>query len=388
MVRIDALIFGYRKLKIDPSDLSLVTSLLLRNSIPSIINNDGTITVRERDIKRIQNIFFGRIDYSCSDSLGLPEIFKRIKYKGTVAISLLISLIVTLFLSGLIWDIRVEGNEKITDGEIILALGECGFEIGDMWRLVDRGEVENDFLKNNSSISWININRRGSVAYIKVIEKENNQGTADNSPSTYSNLIASSDCVIEEITVMRGTAMVKVGDTVKRGDILVAGVLSAEAGGGFCSAEATVIGRKSDTVTVEIERIGEKISYGEKKLYSKTINFFKISLNIFKLYGNLTDECDIIEDEVAYSLFGRYKLPLSISSVYLVNKCSESVEYTDDELVKIATERMNAITASLLAGGDLLRIKTQGDFGDRGYWLSSDIVFLCDVGERAEFDVE
>ena len=93
MVRIDALIFGYRKLKIDPSDLSLVTSLLLRNSIPSIINNDGTITVRERDIKRIQNIFFGRIDYSCSDSLGLPEIFKRIKYKGTVAISLLISLI-------------------------------------------------------------------------------------------------------------------------------------------------------------------------------------------------------------------------------------------------------------------------------------------------------
>ena len=53
MGKINYLIFGYRKLKFEPSDLSSVTSLLLKNAIPSVINNDGTVTVRERDIKKI-----------------------------------------------------------------------------------------------------------------------------------------------------------------------------------------------------------------------------------------------------------------------------------------------------------------------------------------------
>lgn len=388
MVKFDALIFGYRRLKIDPQDLSSVTSYLIRASIPSVINNDGTITVRERDFEKTRGILSGRIDFIYSKPLGFYGFWKGLSNKGGIISALIISVLLVILLSQLVWDIRVEGNEKITDAEVISLLRDCNFEIGDLWLTSDRGKIETAFLENNKSVSWININRRGTVAYVKLIEKDENAEEDQQAIPKYANIIATTDCVIEEITVKRGTAVVKVGDAVKKGDILVLGALSAESGGEFCAADATVIGRISDSVSVEIDRKEEKISYEDRKLYSFKLKIFKISLNIFKLYGNLTNDCDIIEDEITYSLFGRYKLPLSIYTAHIVNTGTEPIEYTDDELVRIATERLNAITLSRLVGSDLVRIRTSGDFTDDGYRISSDFVFLSDVGEPQEFEIE
>ena len=388
MAKLNLWIFGYRKMKIMPEDISYVTSVLLRNSIPSVINNDGTITVRERDFLKTFDLLSGRIEIYYSEPLGLYGFWKRVPYKATLVVSCLMSLCIVLALSEVVWDIRVEGNTEITDSEVIFGLSECGFQIGDFWLTSDLGKVENAFLQSSNSVSWISINRRGTVAYVKVIEKENNVTEAPEEQSTYSNIVASADCVIEEITAKRGTVVVKVGDTVKKGDILVMGVLPAESGGGFCAAEATVVGRVSDIVCVEIDRKSELISYHDKKLYSINVNFLKFSLNIFKLYGNLTEECDIIDDEIAYSLFGRYKLPLWIKASYIVKPYSSAVEYTDEELVKIATERINSLVISRLAGGDLLKMKSYGGFTDKGYTISTDLVFLCNVGSREEFEVE
>lgn len=388
MVKIDALIFGYRSIRISPEDLSSVTSFLLRASIPSVINSDGSIIVRERDFIKTKDILQGRIEFTYSEPRGLYGSWKRLANKWAIVISLTLAVLLVILLSQLIWDIRVEGNTRITDAQVISSLKECGFEIGDLWLMTDKGRIETDFLKENDNVSWININRRGTVAYIKLIEREETEEKENIAVPKFSNILADSDCVIEEITVRRGTPMVKVGDVVKKGDILVAGVLSAESGGGFCEADATVMGRISDRVSVKIDRIEEKNSYKEGKLALISIKIFKISLNIFKLYGNLTKECDIIENEITYSLFGSYKLPLSVRISHLVEVSTERIEYTDEELVRIATDRLNAVTASRLAASDLLRIRTEGEFTDDGYLMSSDIVFLSDVGVSGEFEIE
>lgn len=387
MVKIDALIFGYRKMSIAPDRLSTLTSILLRASVPSVINNDGTVIVRERDIDKIIDLISGRIEYSLSEPLGIYGWWKRLKYKWAILISICISITMITLLSGIVWDIRVEGNTSVTDSEVILKLRDCGFEIGDYWAGVDRSELETAFLADSEEISWININRRGCVAYIKVIEKEYNDKEIAEGDEP-SNLVASTDCVIEEITVKRGIAVVKPGDTVKKGDILVIGALPPESGGGFCSAEANVVGRINDTVSIEVARNYEKKTDREKKLYSITLNLFKFSLNIFKRYGNLTNECVIIEDEIKCSLFNKCKLPLSVKRVYIVDYEYENAVYTDDELVKIASDRLMSLSLSRLYEADLLKIKTEGDFTDEGYRIMTHMVFLSDVSERVKLDIE
>ena len=81
-------------------------------------------------------------------------------------------------------------------------------------------------------------------------------------------------------------------------------------------------------------------------------------------------------------------MPLSVHIAHLVEGTAERIEYTDEELVRIATERLNAVTASRLASSDLIRIRTEGEFTDDGYLMSSDIVFLSDVGVSGEFEIE
>nr|MBE6545502.1 hypothetical protein [Oscillospiraceae bacterium] len=387
MARIDYLIFGYRRLTVSPEDLSLVTSILLRAAIPSRINPDGTLSIRERDFSKVQDLFSGRIDFEYSKPLGLYGMWKLCEGKGALIATLALCLVLTAVLSSLVWDVRVEGNEKIPDSEIVCALSECGFSVGDFWISRDLGVIEAKFLSTNDGISWINVNRRGTVAYVSVIEKDAEK-EEEKENVLYSNIVASADCVIEEITVKKGIAMVRAGDAVKKGDILILGAMPSESGGGFCAAEGEVLGRISESVSVSVGRSYEKRTLSGRRLYSCTINLFKISLNIFKSYGNLTNKYDIIENEITYSLFGRCRLPFSITLEYIPEYTVEKAEYTDEELVRIASDRLSVSTLDLLSCSDLLRLRTYGDFEGDGYTITSEITYLASVGKNSAFDLE
>ncbi len=388
MVRIDCLVFGYRRLKIAPEDLSELTSIFIRSSVFSTISDEGTVIVRERDIEKIKALLSGRIDYSYSEPLGLYGGWLRTSHKGALICGFVISLILILLLSSVVWDVRVSGNESLEAGEIVDTLSECGFGIGDFWIVKNRSVIEAEVLSTNKKIAWININRRGTVAYVRIIEKETEHITEEPEKTEYSNILATADCVIEEITVKRGTAVVKPGDVVQKGDLLIAGVLPSEAGGGFCYAEGSVIGRVSDTLTVEMERKYEQKIYVGREIQSIALNFFDFSINIFKKYGNLTNECDIIEIEISYKHLDKYKLPFFLTVSYVPIFESEAAEYTDEEIIKLATDRLNLLTENRLAAADLLRLRTSGEFTDTGYVIRSDTVFLTEVGENSGFGAD
>jgi sporulation protein YqfD len=387
MVRIDCLIFGYRRIAISPDDLSLATSILIRSSLPSRISTDGCLIIRERDFLKLQALFKGRIEFECSDTLGLYGKIKRLRHKTALICAGIVSLLLLIVSSNTVWDVRIEGNVNIPSADISLRLEECGLAVGDLWSGIDRSDVELKYLDSDERISWININRRGSVAYVSVIEGETDEGGKEEG-FRYSNIVASTDCVIEEITVYHGMAMVKPGDVVKKGDVLIVGVLPEGAGGGFCAADGMVVGRINDKISVEVDRKYEKTALKENKIYSISLNFFKKSLNIFKLYGNLTNKCDIIDTEKTYLLFGKCRLPFSVSISYLPSYSSIEAEYTDEELPSVASSRLDGLIAARLCLSDLLRIRTYGEFTEKGYRMWSEMVYLSDVSKQVEFKVE
>jgi similar to stage IV sporulation protein len=387
MVRIDFFVLGYRKLKIPPESLSEITSILLRSSIISQIDSSGNILVREYDYSKIHNLLQGRNDILISDSCGIWGAWLKLENKFVYAFALIISLLILSLLSSIVWDIRIDGNEEITDSEMVCALSECGLSIGDLWSNVNNSKVESMLLKTRDDISWININRRGVVAYIKVIEKdeeyENNTTTLQ-----YANIVASRDCIIEEITVKKGIAMVKPGDVVKKGEVIILGSTSDESGGSFCAAEGIVYGRVTDTLSLEVDRKFQKNINYSKKLYAINLKIFKKNINIFKLYGNLHEECDIIEEKKNYSLFGKHKLPFSLSLKYIPGYETAVIEYSDDEIIKVATDRMSLLMSARLASSDVIRIKTSGNFSSNGYMIRSEYTYIENVGENAEFFIK
>ena len=385
MVRVDLFVYGYRRIKVSPDMLSDATSLLLRASVISVISSDSSLIVRERDMDKLRSAFHGKIEYEESDLLGLPGAYKRVEHKHAIISAAILSLLIAVFLSSVVWDIRIDGNVDVPDEAVELALSECGFDIGDLWLLKDRSRIENEVLIRYPSIAWININRRGTVAYVTVSETSSDGNESAHIDQGYANIVADVDCVIEEITVTRGVAVVKKGDSVRRGDILIAGIVSSESDGILCHAEGTVIGRVSDTVSVEVAREHVERIKGERELISLQIKIFNFSLNIFKRYRNLSSGCDIIEDVKVFSLFGKHNLPISLISEYAVDYEISDALYDDSALVSLASSRLSAQTASRLLLSDLIRMRTYGEYTDRGYRMSADLVFLTDVGRELPF---
>ncbi len=388
MVRIDFLILGYRKLKLSPEKLGEAASILLRAKISSEISNEGNIIVRERDFPRIKTLFDKRIEYQACEPCGAYGIYKRTKNKKAIFSALLISLLFLLVSSSLVWDIRVEGNENVPDAKIIEELEESGFSVGDIFGLANRSEIEHVFLKNNPEISWININRRGTVAYITVIENNNIHEEQEPSHIGYSNVVAACDSVIEEITVKKGYAMVKAGDSVKKGDILISGVIPTEGGPELCYAEGSVIGRQRDEIIAELPREYTEKVLKEEVCSSMNIKLFDFSVNIFKKYGNHYSGCDIIKEVKSFSLLGKCKLPFEIHEEKAVVYEDRVCSYTDTQLVSAVSRLLSAKTAAFLSSSDLLKIKTTGEFTEDGYRMKSYVVFSSEIGEDLPFKAE
>ena len=387
MVRIDGLIFGYRRVLVEPSEVSLAASMLLRSKINARVNSDGEILIRERDLTKMRALFSGKIAFSESEMLGALGRIKRIKNKVALITALIFSLFFMILSANTVWDIRVSGNEKMPDSAVLYVLSESGFSVGDLWWCTDRSEIETAVLSSTDSLSWININRRGSVAYVTVKEREasEDEGTIT---AGYANIVADTDCVIEEITVKRGFAAVKVGDSVKAGDLLISGIEVSESGSELCFAEGSVVGRVSDSVETAVSRVNSRKVAENREVREVSIKIFGFSINIFKRYGKVTDECVIIEEISDFSLFGKCKLPIWVTVSSAMTEVTEDFSYTDEEITSIAASRLNSLTATKLASCDLVRIKTVGEYTDDGYIMKNELVYLKSVGKTVQFSAE
>lgn len=387
MGRIDFWLLGYRKIKVEREKLSTVSFILLRSSINSHINNDGTVSVRERDFEKCVKAIENCTEYEASDTLGLYGAYKSVNHKPTIVITSIISLLTIIVLSSFVWDIRVEGETEASEEFVEAALQDSGFYIGKIWALCDLGKIETELLSSNPRFSWININRRGTVAYVVVSDNKNPEDDTY-TPNGYANIVAADDCVIEEIRVVRGKAMVKKGDVVKAGDLLICGIESSENSGELCYAEGEVIGRMLDTVSVFVGRNYEKNTVASEKLVNADVKIFNFPINIFKRYGKSTTECDIIENVKVFSLFGKCLLPIKIISRYERSCEKECAVYTDTELVMLASSRLSAALIKRVVGADLVKIRSSGSFVDNGYTMTSEIEFLGSVGSVSPFYAE
>lgn len=383
MIRADLLFLGYRVFYVKKEDVATVAGLFLKNGI-SVNFNNNSFVVGEKKSRRIEELLDTRVEFSKSEMRGFAGFLVKHRKRWGAFLALAIILFLFLFTGNRVWDVRVEGCSEENREKIVEELKKSGFEIGDRWSKVSLSQVEVDFLSKSDTASWININRRGSVAYVTVIEKISHSEPAEK--SGYANIIASCDAVIEEITVMRGVAAVKAGDSVKRGDLLISGIISNEFGTEFCYAEGEVVGRISDAVSLTVPDFEVKTDEKERHLTKLTLKFFNFSINIFNTTRNCSAECDIIDVTDIPTVLGA-KLPFAICKQYAVEYESVSQKLLSAEMSRRAAEQMSKALEEKLSGATLVRISTTGAFSDGSYMLTSNIVYLGKIGKDHRFEV-
>ncbi len=388
MYNIDYYILGFVEIKVDPDDFSKIFTKFLKFGIRAELKSENTIIILYQQFEDAKRVLSGaNINFAISRERRILKADKDIKRTIVITSALIFTFIIVIFLSNIVWCIEVEGNESIGDSSIISDLEKCGLYIGNMWTNIDLGEVESGFLNMRGDVGWININRSGTVAYVSI--KETEKGVLKNPEKPeYSNIVAKEDCIIEYISVESGTPAIKVGDAVTKGDLLILGVNANGEESRFCSAEGDVIGRVNTTVSTVALREKSQKSIENIAINSLKIKIFNFSINIFKKYGNLDPECDIIEEKNQISIRSGRKLPLEIIKEYRLEYREAHYEATDEELVREASHKMTALVHDKLSDVDLNSIKTYGRFTDEGYEMISELVYSCSVSETAEFFVD
>ena len=384
MVKSKYFIFGYREIFVGDRAGEFVARLI-KAKIPFEAICAERILILEGDFQRFQRLFRNE-SYTTSELLGIRGLPRKIKHRAAFYISSLVGVLLVILSSLLVWDVRISGNETVPDALILERLEECGFSVGSIWNNLAFSDIEYDMLEKCEEISWINVNRVGTVAFVKVIESRESAGEGS-VPTGYANIVADRDCVIEEITVKRGTPVVKVGDTVRKGDLLIMGVENNELGR-LTYAEGSIVGRAYDTLSTSVGRERSVRYKKSENISSVTIKIFDFSLNIFKKYGNLDNECDIIESKRRITLFGKYRLPIEIETKSEVFYETVTDKLSDAELISVCSVRHRQMLKSRLMDRDLGKITTSGSISDDGYVLTSDIVYSAEVGAVSEIKVE
>lgn len=383
MIRIDYLIFGYRIFTVRKEHISKAADIFLANNV-SVRFRGNKFLVSERKQKEIERLLGTRVEFSKSECRGFFGFLRKNRHRSGVLLVMLAILFALIFSENIVWDIRISGNEAYSEGEIIEELSLAGLEAGDLWSGKNLSRIEADMLSLSHTVSWISINRRGGVAYVNVIDRIDHG--EEEKKEGYSNIVASASAVIEEITVIHGVAKVKAGDSVKKGDLLISGVLPEESGGGFCYAEGIVLGRVSDSIDVSVPLEQEVKVSENRRLLSLDIKIFGFSLNILNRGRNSEELCDIIKSNRSAHLLGK-RLPISVLREYESVSETELKTLPADEVVAIARRQMAELLSEKLEGATLIRLKTDGEFTDSCYKISTSFVSVEEIGADLPFGV-
>ena len=386
MARLDEYIFGYRLCRVEPRDAPRLVNALLKLGICSTVSPLGEFTVREKDRRKFTAYARSRVRYEMSQPLGLYGFIERSKHRYGAFLALCFLTLVIVLSGRLVWDVRIEGNDRLSEYAVEDALSKAGFHVGAPWRSIDKKKIETGILANNPDIAWISLNRRGTVAYVRIIESEN-VGVVEVPAPLYSNIVADRDGVIEQITVNSGEAVVKAGDVVRAGDVLISGVVESEGGVHFCRASGEVRAQAVGEVCATATRNETEKAVLKHRIAQIRVVLFNFSINIFKNYGNCENTCDIIEETREFALFDRYRLPITLRTTYAVEYSETERIRTDAEMIEAAKRELDAMIYASFKNADVIKLRTDGELTDGSYVMRTRVVYVTDIGKESAIEI-
>lgn len=263
-------------------------------------------------------------DIKIQKKVGLPFLFAKVKRNYGLPVGLLLSLLLIMYLSSVLWSVEIQGVEITDKYEVAKIAEECGFIPGVPLRTLNATEAELKINTLSPYISRVYVNIIGNRAYIDVVEREYTKKR--DKQRTFSDIVASKDGEIIKADVFQGTADELNGKKVQKGDILVKGtVLMKNEKTRYVDSEAQIIAQTETRINVS----------SAKKLYVNTVSkrFTNRSLCLFNMTIPLTQSTppDQLESNEFLLCTDSSVIPVGIlrtTALYLEKK---DIELSDED---------------------------------------------------------
>lgn len=263
---------------------------------------------------------------------GLAHILSRHRQRWGLAVGLAISLFAVVFSSLFVWEIRVEGNEKVDAEEIIEVLESVGFHEGVYKKGVDIQSTINRFLIKENRVSWIMINFDGTVAHVELKEAKR---PALVPKKENVNLVAGISGIIIRADTLEGSCQVAKGETVTEGQMLISAFVDRKDGtSSLRGARGKVWAETERRYSVCVPLSYTEKQYGTSEIKEYEITFLGKSLSFGHIFPRQNRLCDMTVERRRARIFRTVSLPIHIQT----NTLREYTEITRRRSTRCALE--------------------------------------------------
>jgi len=377
--------FGYYEVTCDEKQKARVLNFFLRRGISAYPTGASSWRIAHRYGKALREAQESTMGLSLGSLRGLPMYLKTYRSRIGLAVGALVSLGIVLLASRVVWRVEVSGNENIPSALIISELAEMGFGEGSSTKKTDFAALSDAYRLKHSEIAHMDIYCIGSIAYVKVIESSLQEAPTEKPPA---HLVAKEDAVIESFDVLSGKPTVSVGSVVRRGELLVSGLVDGAHEDVFLHAEGKVFGRVNKELIVEIPYQQSIHTAQEVKTVGFRVNFFGKTINIFKNAGNLPPSYGTIVEEEKWFLPSGKTVPMSFAVTKAVLYRTQTVRLSESEALKLAFASLKRDVIAVVGDGYLLSKDATAIAGEESCTVKCTVTYVDNIATEQTIEVK
>lgn len=154
---------------------------------------------------------------------GFPFFLWQMKTNWTFYSGFLLFLVLLSVLSSFVWEIQFRGQCTYTKETLLKTVNSMQIHRGMKRSRLVCDDIEKNIREIYPDISWVSAEEKGSLLVISIREAEKKIEREKGGRPCH--LVADYDGVVKKISVNRGIALVKPGQRVKKGQVLISGIL-------------------------------------------------------------------------------------------------------------------------------------------------------------------
>lgn len=123
-----------------------------------------------------------------------------------------------LFFNDFIFSVEYTGSGSVVKTQVQQYLNDRGIKQYSRFSDIDMATLSSEILASNPRLSFVECQKVGNVLKVNSALSD---GSSDTLSGKADKLVSDVDGIVENLKIYRGTAVVKAGDTVKKGDLIV-----------------------------------------------------------------------------------------------------------------------------------------------------------------------